>query len=55
MSTDTEIKTAPRLKLRYREEIVPELRKEFGFANVMQVPGLTKIVVNMEVGMPMAL
>ncbi len=41
---------APRLKARYREEIVPALREEFGFQNVMQVPGLTKIVVNMGVG-----
>jgi large subunit ribosomal protein L5 len=40
----------PRLKTRYREEIVPALRDEFGFSNVMQVPGLTKIVVNMGVG-----
>jgi large subunit ribosomal protein L5 len=41
---------APRLKLRYREEILPSLKEEFGYANVMQVPGLTKIVVNMGVG-----
>jgi large subunit ribosomal protein L5 len=41
---------APRLKARYRAEIVPALRSEFGYANVMQVPGLTKIVVNMGVG-----
>ena len=47
--TGTE-KVPPRLKTRYREEIVPALREEFGFANVMQVPGLTKIVVNMGVG-----
>jgi large subunit ribosomal protein L5 len=40
----------PRLKTRYREEILPALREEFGYANVMQVPGLTKIVVNMGVG-----
>ena len=40
----------PRLKVRYREEIVPELREEFGFANIMQVPGVTKVVVNMGVG-----
>jgi large subunit ribosomal protein L5 len=40
----------PRLKLRYREEIAKELQKEFGYANVMQIPGLTKIVVNMGVG-----
>ena len=47
--TGTE-KVQPRLKTRYREEIIPALREEFGFANVMQVPGLTKIVVNMGVG-----
>ena len=40
----------PRMKARYREEILPALREEFGYANVMQVPGLTKIVVNMGVG-----
>jgi large subunit ribosomal protein L5 len=40
----------PRLKLRYREEILPALRKEFGYGNVMQVPALTKIVVNMGIG-----
>jgi len=42
--------TMPRLKARYREEIVPELQKEFSYGNIMQVPGLTKIVVNMGVG-----
>lgn len=42
--------TTPRLKTRYREEILPALRSEFEIANVMQVPGLTKIVVNMGVG-----
>jgi large subunit ribosomal protein L5 len=40
----------PRLKERYRDEIAAALREEFGFANVMQVPTLTKIVVNMGVG-----
>ncbi len=40
----------PRLKTRYREEILPALKSEFDIANVMQVPGLTKIVVNMGVG-----
>jgi large subunit ribosomal protein L5 len=39
-----------RLKQRYREEIVPALRTEFAYPNIMQVPGLTKIVVNMGVG-----
>ncbi|MCP3819878.1 50S ribosomal protein L5 [Streptomyces sp. A3M-1-3] len=42
--------TAPRLKLRYREEIAGKLREEFSYENVMQVPGLVKIVVNMGVG-----
>jgi large subunit ribosomal protein L5 len=46
----TETREMPRLKKRYREEILPSLRTEFGYANVMQVPGLTKIVVNMGVG-----
>jgi large subunit ribosomal protein L5 len=41
---------APRLKGRYRQEIAPALREEFGYANVMQIPTLTKIVVNMGVG-----
>jgi large subunit ribosomal protein L5 len=40
----------PRLRERYRNEIAPALREEFGFANVMQVPTVTKIVVNMGVG-----
>ena len=40
----------PRLKTRYREEILPALKSEFEIANVMQVPGLVKIVVNMGVG-----
>ena len=40
----------PRMQARYREEILPALREQFGYANVMQVPGLTKIVVNMGVG-----
>jgi large subunit ribosomal protein L5 len=43
-------KVQPRLKLRYREEIAGQLREQFGYANVMQIPGLTKIVVNMGVG-----
>jgi large subunit ribosomal protein L5 len=40
----------PRLRDRYLNEIAPALREEFGYPNVMQVPGLTKIVVNMGVG-----
>jgi large subunit ribosomal protein L5 len=41
---------APRLKLRYRSEVMPALRKEFGYANPMQIPTVTKVVVNMGVG-----
>ncbi len=45
-----ETKTLPRLKQRYREEIRAALQEEFQFANVMQTPGLVKVVVNMGVG-----
>jgi len=40
----------PRLLAHYRSDIAPALMSEFGYANVMQIPGLTKIVVNMGVG-----
>jgi len=40
----------PRLKAKYRESIVPALQDEFNYDNVMQIPGLVKIVVNMGVG-----
>ena len=40
----------PRLKLRYREEIVGALKTELGLDNVMQVPRVTKIVINMGIG-----
>ncbi|MFJ6671049.1 50S ribosomal protein L5 [Actinosynnema sp. NPDC091369] len=43
-------KTMPRLKARYREEIVASLREQFEYANVMQIPGVVKVVVNMGVG-----
>ena len=46
----SETKVQPRLKTKYREEIVGQLHEQFKFENVMQVPGLTKIVVNMGVG-----
>jgi len=45
-----DVKTLPRLKQRYREEIAGQLREQFGYGNPMQVPGLVKIVVNMGVG-----
>jgi large subunit ribosomal protein L5 len=40
----------PRLKQRYHEEIMPELMKQFGYDNIMQVPRLVKISVNKGVG-----
>src|SRR4028119_749847 len=40
----------PRLLGHYRESIAPALQSEFGYENVMQIPRLTKIVVNMGVG-----
>jgi large subunit ribosomal protein L5 len=49
-STPAEEVPTPRLKTRYREEIIPALQSEFEIKNVMQVPGLVKIVVNMGVG-----
>jgi large subunit ribosomal protein L5 len=45
-----EKRLVPRLKQRYRDEIVGALRVEFSIANVMQIPNLVKIVVNMGVG-----
>ncbi|HEY8791213.1 MAG TPA: 50S ribosomal protein L5 [Actinopolymorphaceae bacterium] len=49
--TATETRNAvPRMKARYRSEIVDALRTEFKHQNVMQIPTLTKIVVNMGVG-----
>ncbi len=48
--TATTQKLTPRLKTRYRESIVAQLREQFGYTNPMQVPGLVKIVVNMGVG-----
>ncbi len=40
----------PRLKTKYREEVVPELTKQFGYTNPMQVPRLVKISINKGVG-----
>lgn len=41
---------SPKLKARYKDQVVPALVKEFGFANVMQAPRLEKIVLNMGLG-----
>src|SRR3954469_2607296 len=46
----TAVKVQPRLKQKYRGEILPQLKEQFGFTNVHQVPGLVKIVVNTGVG-----
>jgi large subunit ribosomal protein L5 len=46
----TVAREVPRLKARYREEIIAQLREQFSYANVMQVPTLVKIKVNMGVG-----
>jgi large subunit ribosomal protein L5 len=40
----------PRLKVRYREEVLPRLKDELGLSNPMQVPRLSKVVINMGVG-----
>jgi large subunit ribosomal protein L5 len=53
MATATAAKTGtnqPRLKQKYRSEIAPQLKKDFGFTNVHQIPGLVKVVVNTGVG-----
>jgi large subunit ribosomal protein L5 len=48
--TATAAAIQPRLKTKYRDQIVPQLKEQFGFTNVHQVPGLVKIVVNTGVG-----
>jgi large subunit ribosomal protein L5 len=40
----------PRLKEKYREEVIPALMERYGYKNVMQVPRLEKVVVNIGVG-----
>ena len=42
--------TQPRLKARYVAEIKPALKAKFSYGNVMQIPTLTKVIVNMGVG-----
>ena len=39
-----------RLREKYREEVVPEMMKEFNYSNIMQVPELEKIVINIGLG-----
>jgi len=49
-ATVVEEKVPARLKVKYFKEIVPKLKEQFGYKNVMQVPRLEKIVINMGVG-----
>ncbi len=49
-TTQTTVAGQPRLKLRYQDQVKPALREQFGYANVMQVPRVVKVVVNMGVG-----
>ena len=49
-STIAEASTPPRLKTRYAEEVKPALLEQFAFDNVMQIPRVVKVVVNMGVG-----
>ncbi len=49
-ASGAQTRTPPRLKQRYRSEILPALHEQFGYGNVMQVPGVVKVVVNMGVG-----
>lgn len=50
VTDETQTKVTPRLQARYRAEIAPALREQFKYGNVMQIPGVTKVVVNMGVG-----
>lgn len=47
---ETAEKAQPTLKKKYQDEVVPKLQKEFGYKNVMQVPRIEKVVLNMGVG-----
>jgi large subunit ribosomal protein L5 len=47
MVTETYV---PRMLVRYREDVAPQLQREFGYVNVMQIPGLQKIAVNIGLG-----
>ena len=50
MTAATETKTLPRLKQKYRSEVIASLQEQYKYGNPMQVPGLVKVVVNMGVG-----
>ena len=48
--SETQTRPVPRMHQRYLEQLRPQMQKEFGYANPMQVPKLEKIVINMGVG-----
>jgi large subunit ribosomal protein L5 len=50
MTAPTETKTLPRLKQKYRDDVVSALKEQYNYSNPMQTPGLVKVVVNMGVG-----
>ena len=50
MTAKAKEKYVPRLEQQYREKILPELMKKFGYTNRLQAPRLDKIVINMGVG-----
>ncbi|MDA0372905.1 MAG: 50S ribosomal protein L5 [Planctomycetota bacterium] len=49
-TTEAPERVIPRRLVQYREEVASALREQFGYANPMQIPRMTKIVVNMGVG-----
>ena len=50
MTETTEISVSPRFKDKYQETVVPALQEQFGYGNVMEIPRVVKVVVNMGVG-----
>lgn len=49
-TTESPAKVSPRLKTKYADEIKSSLNEQFNYGNVMQIPGVVKVVVNMGVG-----
>jgi large subunit ribosomal protein L5 len=49
-TSEAPTRVVPRLRQRYRDEIRGALAEQFGYGNVMQIPGVVKVVVNMGVG-----
>ena len=49
-TTKAEITSVPRLKTQYEETIRPKLQEEFSYANVMEIPKVEKVVLNIGLG-----